>query len=286
MAVSIIIPSYNRAELLKKTLMSVVNQTSSDWECIVVDDMSTDNTKEIVLSFEQENSQVHYYLNNRKRGAQGARNTGLYHAQYDWVMFFDSDNIMHPDFVKTMLDNQSNGIDVLACCSDILDINSGRTGRIMNPNCNGDVHDELFCGKTYVDFNQAIIRKAKIHEIGDLDENCPSMQEWDTHIRLSKVARYSMIEDVLIDYYMGGKDAITSNSQREVIGRLYILNKHLKEWKQKQMRLTKFSFQIYFFINKNKDEKFKKEKINELKKLVSLLKPRIILCSLWVRIKH
>lgn len=268
MAISIIIPSYNRAKLLQKTLSSITAQTSSDWECIVVDDFSKDNTKEVVEDLIKSNPKISYYLNSHKKGAQGARNTGLDHAKFQWVIFFDSDNYMHPDFIETMAGHLSDDIDVLACCADIVDINTGRTGRMMNPNCYGNIHDNLFNGKCYVDFNQAIIRKSKLQEIGCLDEDCPSMQEWDTHIRLSRVANYSMINDCLIDYFMGGEDAISSNKKREVTGRLYILKKHLYEWKQQSPALTNYCIFIFIAIRNNDDKAFRREKYKELIHLV------------------
>jgi Glycosyltransferases involved in cell wall biogenesis len=268
MAISIIIPSYNRADLLQRTLSSIASQTSSDWECIVVDDFSKDNTKEVVEDLMKSNPQISYYLNSHKKGAQGARNTGLDHAKYHWVIFFDSDNNMHPDFIETMIGHLSENIDVLACCADIVDINTGKTGRTMNPNCFGNIHDDLFNGKCYVDFNQAVIRKSKIQEIGCLDEDCPSMQEWDTHIRLSRIAKYTMINDCLIDYFMGGEDAISSNKKREVVGRLYILKKHLDEWERHSSALTNYCTFIFRAIRKNEDKAFKREKYKELIHLV------------------
>ena len=283
MNISIVIPAYNRAELLKKTLNSIEDQTSSNWECIVVDDFSNDNTKEVVCEFNKRNERIKYYLNEHKKGAQGARNTGIDHSKYDWVMFFDSDNKMHPDFVEKMIPLISECVynDVIACCSEIIDIDKGKTGRIMNPRCHGNIHDKLFSGKSYVDFNQAVIRKEKLLGIGGLDEDCPSMQEWDTHIRLSKTAKYDMTSDCLIDYFVGGSDAISSNKKREVIGRLYILRKHLGEWKKRPCAITVFSYRIYNLINKNSDKQFTYEKMNELRSMIPYPSFRIALCKTW-----
>lgn len=276
MAISIIIPTYNRSELLRNTLNSIIGQTSSEWECVVVDDFSKDNTKEIVGEFIKCNPQISYYLNGHKKGAQGARNTGLDYAKYEWVFFFDSDNYMHPDFIEKMTNHLSDKLDVLGCCADIVDVKDGNTGRVMNPNCYGNIHDDLFNGNSYVDFNQAVIRKSILLEIGCLDEDCPSMQEWDTHIRLSNYANYSMIKDSLIDYYMGGEDAISSNKKREVVGRLYILKKHIKEWKRHSNALTNYSILIFRAIRRNNDNAFRKSSYIELITLVPSFPLRVI----------
>ena len=290
-SISIIIPSYNRAQLLKETLKSIESQSSDNWECIIVDDFSKDDTKDVVLEYSKRNVHFAYYLNEHKKGAQGARNTGLDHAKNDWVIFFDSDNKMHPDFIEVMssLITNDNGIDVLACCSDVIDIEKGNTGKVMNPRCKGNIHDNLFTNKSYVDYNQAIIRKSRLFEIGGLDEDCPSMQEWDTHIRLSNVAKYDMIEQSLVDYYVGGNDAISSNTKREAIGRLYILRKHIDEWRTHSHAMSVFSYRIYRTIKKNEDHVFVSEKTKELKNLVSYLPIRIAYCkviNLFIKIKN
>ena len=284
--ISIIIPTYNRASLLSRTLNSIKSQTSSNWECIVVDDSSTDNTKEVVDGLVACDSRFSYLRNTHQKGAQGARNTGLEHAKSEWVVFFDSDNIMHDNFVVVLSSKISRDFDVIACCSDIVDVATGRTGRVMNPNCHGIIHDRLFQMKCYVDFNQAIIRKEKLFEISELDEACPSMQEWDTHIRLSKFSNYTMVEDSLVDYFQGGKDAISSNTKREVIGRLYILRKHLDEWKKHQVGLTSFCYQIYNLICKNDDAVFVEEKTKELRSLVPFCDLRLSLMKIWHKIRY
>lgn len=283
MPISIIIPSYNRVGLLRKTLESIVTQTSSEWECIVVDDFSIDDTREVVLSYVQKDERITYYLNEHKKGAQGARNTGLDHSKYEWVFFFDSDNQLHPTFIEKMVSALSNeeGVDVIACCSDVIDVEKGKTGKVMNPRCYGRIHDNLFVGRSYVDFNHAIIRKSKLFEIGCLDEDCPSMQEWDTHIRLSEIGLYSMINESLVDYFVGGEDAISSNKKREVIGRLFILRKHLPEWKKRPKALTFYSYQIYSLIKMNKDKSFVDEKMRELRQLVPFLCVRVAISRTW-----
>ncbi len=89
---SIIIPTYNRANLLPETIRSVQNQTFYDWECIVVDDGSTDNTKEVVEEIINSDSRIKYiYQENAERSA--ARNNGYLHSKGDWICFLDSDDL-------------------------------------------------------------------------------------------------------------------------------------------------------------------------------------------------
>lgn len=255
--ITIIIPTYNRSALISKTVNSIINQSFTQWECIIVDDHSTDDTKAVVNKIMERDNRISYCINERKKGAQGARNTGLYRAKSDWVFFFDSDNIMRPTLLENLVSRIYKGIDVITCFSDIIDVEKGATGRQLKSINEGNIHKQLFTGQCYVDFNHAIIRNNNLLEIGGLDEDCPSMQEWDTHIRLSKKAYYTTVPKALVDYYVGGKDAISTNKKREVIGRLYILCKHRKEWnkyKDGQIKLVK---EILFLIRQNSEKTFR-----------------------------
>ena len=266
--ISIIIPSYNRASIIQKTLDSILSQTFRDWECIIVDDHSVDNTRDIILMYSETDNRIHYYLNERKKGAQGARNTGLYHSVYDWVIFFDSDNYMYPEFLSELSKFITDNVDAIQCFSRVVDSSTNQPVSYFKWISNGNIHNSLFENRTYVDFNHVIFRKSKVLEIGGLDEDCPSMQEWDTNIRLSRTAKYITVEKVLVDYYVGAKDAISSDTRREVRGRLYILKKHLEEWKSKPISIRKYIYQIYLLIQRNGDDKFREESYRELCSLV------------------
>lgn len=98
---SIIIPTYNRAYILSIAINSVLNQTFSDWELIVVDDGSIDNTKDLVLAYKD--SRIHYiYQENAERSA--ARNNGINHAKGAYICFLDSDDYFLPERLKKIYD--------------------------------------------------------------------------------------------------------------------------------------------------------------------------------------
>lgn len=276
--VTIVIPTYNRAGLIEKTLDSVLAQTYPDWECLVVDDFSTDNTKEIVQAYYNKDNRFHYYKNENKKGAQGARNTGIKHSQYKWIQFFDSDNIMHENLLESMFclmseDNAQS--DVYTCFSNVIDVNSHQIIGSFKWVCEGDIRKQLLCGETYVDFNGPIIRKQKIFEIGWLDENCPSMQEWDTHIRLSKVAKYHTNPQILVDYYVGGKDTISIDIKRDVIGRVYLFDKHKTDWSIYIPGYWTYGEQTINILNDINDISFRTEYICKVYKLMPGLRQQL-----------
>ena len=90
--VSIIMPSYNTAAYIKQTINSVILQTYQQWELIIVDDCSTDNTDEIVASFLKD-SRIRYMKNERNCGAAVSRNRAIREARGKWIAFLDSDDL-------------------------------------------------------------------------------------------------------------------------------------------------------------------------------------------------
>lgn len=103
--VSIIIPSFNREDLLPETLDSVLNQTYSNWECIIVDDHSTDRTAEIGMRYSGLDGRITFLLrpNERPKGAASCRNVGLKKAKGNFIQFLDSDDLLHPEKLEKHL---------------------------------------------------------------------------------------------------------------------------------------------------------------------------------------
>ena len=112
MKFSVIIPTYNRADLIKDTIKSVQNQTFKDWECIVVDDGSSDNTKEVVHEIIKFDDRIKYvYQNNAERSA--ARNNGIRNSLGEYICFLDSDDHFLKDHLETLnsfLEKQNDSV--------------------------------------------------------------------------------------------------------------------------------------------------------------------------------
>ena len=255
--ISIVIPTYNRAKLIHRALDSVLAQTFTDWECIVVDDFSTDNTKDVVEQYIAKDKRFRYVVNERKKGAQGARNTGILLSSFEWIYLLDSDNIAHSDMLEKLVKRIEPEIDVINCFSKIIDTKTNNQVGTLNFVNEGDIKEGIINGNSYVDFNQAIIRKRKLMEINLLDEDCPSMQEWDTHIRLSEISRYATVKEYLVDYFINGEDAISTDKRREVKGHLYVFRKHLVVWRRNKSAVRRMVKQTYEIIRDDKNYMFR-----------------------------
>ncbi len=124
---SIILPTYNRAGFLPGALASIDRQTFADWELVVVDDGSTDDTRDVIDRARPTIARNVKYIRQENGGPAAARNNGIAHAEGDLVAFFDSDDLWHPAFLETCvaaLDANPDVDWVFAACR-ILDLDTG-----------------------------------------------------------------------------------------------------------------------------------------------------------------
>ena len=96
--ISIVTASYNYEQYISETIQSVLNQTYSDWEMIIVDDCSTDNSVEVIKSFNDK--RIKLFVNEKNLGLKGTVKRGIEEAKGDWVVFLESDDMITPDYLE------------------------------------------------------------------------------------------------------------------------------------------------------------------------------------------
>ena len=99
--VSIIMPSWNTGKFITETIQSVIDQTYTNWELLIVDDCSTDNTEELVASFKDD--RIKYFRNKKNNGAALTRNRALREAKGEWIAFLDSDDLWMAEKIEKQL---------------------------------------------------------------------------------------------------------------------------------------------------------------------------------------
>lgn len=113
MKLSIIIPAYNTGNLIQDTVRSIAEQSFQDWQLIIVNDGSTDNTAQICEQLAKQDSRI-TIIHTPNRGAYKARLTGIEHAEGDWLMFVDSDDTITTQCVEGLFKHAKDGIDIVA----------------------------------------------------------------------------------------------------------------------------------------------------------------------------
>jgi len=113
--VSIIIPIYNRSGIIEHTLNSIIAQKHTNWECIIIDDGSTDDTVKIVTNYKKQDSRFQLFNRpkNMQKGANACRNYGFKKAKGEYINWFDSDDIMHSEFIALKVESFNKTTDAV-----------------------------------------------------------------------------------------------------------------------------------------------------------------------------
>jgi glycosyltransferase involved in cell wall biosynthesis len=184
--VSIIIPTLNRAHLIGETLESVLAQTYHHWECIVVDDGSTDGTDKVLAHYMAKDPrfQYHHRPKDRLAGGNAARNYGLEVSKGEYIQWFDSDDLMLEKYLEkrmTLFHTQQGG-DVVFCAFTYFNEN-GFQKRISNKSFSGNIIEDFINEKVFFGPQAYLLRK-EILENFKFDEALKRAQDADFFFRL------------------------------------------------------------------------------------------------------
>lgn len=182
--VSIIIPTYNRADLIGNTLDSILAQTYTNWECIVVDDGSTDDTEIVVMDYVKSDARFQYHKRpeTKIKGANACRNFGFEISKGELVNWFDSDDLMLDVALQSKLDAFDDSIDFVIGNS----LNFDEEGTISRPyelNYNIPITAENFINQTIGWITNDVLVKREVVKIS-FNEQLKSGQEYNFFARL------------------------------------------------------------------------------------------------------
>jgi len=202
--VSIIIPTFNRAYLLGETLDSILRLTHQEWECLVVDDGSSDYTKELMGFYQSKDNRFRYLKrpSNKPKGANACRNYGFEQSSGRFINFFDSDDLIHPDKLKVQLKKiveSTNDFDV----SEVEFFSENKDKPLESWKGKFNSNDPFI---SYIKgeiswFTPAILWKRNFLEKQEflLDEDLQASQEWEFHIRiLCRDPKYTLTPTPLV----------------------------------------------------------------------------------------
>lgn len=225
--VSVIIPTYNRANTIKRAIDSVLNQTYSNIELIIVDDCSSDNTFEIINSYTDKN--IRYYKLEKNSGACVARNKGIEMALGEYIAFQDSDDEWFKEKIEKQIKTiQATNTDVTFCALNRIDDVAINGEKIPNINMEEikNITKELL--KENFISTQTILGKKYVFENIKFDAALPRLQDWDLVIRVSKLYKISYLDEVLVNLYIQ-KDSISMNINKKVKAYQIIYEKYYNE---------------------------------------------------------
>lgn len=272
--VSIIVPCYNQAQYLPETLQSVLSQTYTDWECIIVNDGSPDNTEQVSKEWLEKDSRFKYIFK-ENGGLSSARNVGLAIAEGNYIQLLDSDDLIEKDKIKEQLNDllQDNEIDVSISGYRYFDDESkelkilGRNNFFPEVILSKDDTDiiEVLRVKNPMVISAPIYRKSVFTKVGGFDEDLISLEDWDFHTRCA----LNNIKFHHIGNIMGTRTLIRLHPN-SMMRKEEVMNKGLQLFYTKRDKNEMFT--KHFPI----EEKIEKRIfLKELKKYIKLLLPPI-----------
>ncbi len=195
--VSVIIPTYNRAHLIREALESVFSQTYRDYEVIVVDDGSTDNTREILASYRD---RIHIVWQ-ENQGISAARNRGILLARGKYLAFLDSDDRWLPEKLERQVSYLDQNSYMGLVSSHLWRYEIGKEKeRERVPRSIGRSFGELVTGPNFIDTSTVVIRKRCIEVVGNFDESMPAAEDWELWVRIAKRFGIHCMEDILAEH--------------------------------------------------------------------------------------
>jgi len=241
-AVSIIMPTYNRGHLLGRAIQSVLAQTYQDFELIIVDDGSTDETEKLVKSFNSE--MIRYIRHRENKGPSAARNTGIRSAKGDYIAFQDSDDEWMPE----KLEKQIRAFETASPAVGI--VHTGRY-RIINGKKDyapltkwipkdGDVFSSLL-KVCFVSTPVALVKRECFERAGMFDERFPPIEDWELFLRMSRYYQFKYINEPLVVKYRQ-PDSISENQSARIKALKQMLETYFEDFKQDKTLLAKYYF--------------------------------------------
>lgn len=251
--ISVIIPTHNRPEFLKKSLVSVLKQTYQDFEIIVVDD-GTDERADKIIN-EIDDRRIVYIQHEVSRGGGAARNTGIKSSSGQYIAFLDDDDEWLPNKLSIQMEKFENSLpEVGFCFCAVENITNSGQKRNHVPEGVDDYHVlALSSFKKFLTVT-LIIKRYVFKEVGLFDETLPSHQEAELMIRITEKFKGLGINQPLVKVDMiVGHEHVGGNLIKRIRGRELVLKKHKDKFKKRPAVLASHLFTLAILYRQNKE---------------------------------
>ena len=229
--VSIIMPTFNRYNPLKRAIQSVITQTFSDYELIVIDDASAVSPFSLTTEFKDD--RIKFIRHSQNRGGAAARNTGIIASKGKYIAFLDSDDEWVPEKLAHQikrLEAESQNVGAHYCGYESISFEGAVLGRCL-PIPSEKFNHRLYAENIIGPLSGVVVRRKALNDCGMFDESLPSCQDWDLYIRIAQKFVFVFSPLVLFKYHIS-KNSITKNFLAKADGHNIILKKYGEQIKQ------------------------------------------------------
>ncbi|BAY27381.1 putative glycosyl transferase [Calothrix sp. NIES-2100] len=244
--ISVVIPVYNGEKTIQVTIKSVLKQTYTDLELIVINDGSTDSTLEIISKINDSRLKIFSFEN---AGGNVSRNRGLKYAVGDFVSFLDADDIWTPDKLESQLQTLQQNPDCKVAYSwtDYIDAHGKFLVSGRHFTANGDVYEQLLINNFLENGSNPLICREAITELGGFDESLSAAQDWDMYLRLADKFNFVCVPSVQILYRVSANSLSANLARQEKVG-LQVLERAYKARSFDKQIWHKASANLYNYL--------------------------------------
>lgn len=236
--VSAVIPTRNRSDRLRAALQSVLDQTFTDIEIIVVDDASTDDTEKTLQSLSQK-AGLRYLRNKARQGASRSRNIAIQEARGEFITGLDDDDTWHPQRVEKLLDAFQEGISAV-CSFDLMVYNTRELIWKKKPQI---THQDLLYYNQVG--NQVLTKRDYLLNVGGFDETLPSAQDYDLWIRMTEeYGPVVTVPEPLQRVNMKSEEGRISTSEKTIEGYRACFEKHKAKMSKSQKKYQEYRLKL------------------------------------------
>jgi len=229
---SVVIPTYNRADRLRTTLRSVLDQTFQDFEALVMDDGSTDHTRDVVESLADE--RFKYFWSKNSGGPAVPRNRGIDEARAEWVCFLDADDVWYPKKLEETRRVIYSEPSIDAICNDeyLVLSGSGRKKRLTYGPFEPDFYRAMLVYGNRCSTSAMSVRKAFLHKHGlrfNTAADYVIVEDYDLWLRLARAGAKFRFLDLVLGEYFVESDNISLDTEKALRNLEVILRDHVFE---------------------------------------------------------
>jgi glycosyltransferase involved in cell wall biosynthesis len=262
---SVVIPTFNHANYLGRALQSVLDQTYTNWEVIVIDNHSTDNTDEVMFSFAD--TRIIYLKIHNNGVIAASRNVGIRVAKGEWIAFLDSDDWWHIEKLQKCLGYFKNdpSIDIIyhdcfICRVDLPD-KKLKCGKAKYP-----IFRSLLEKKFGIANSGAMVKKQRLNEVGGVseDRDLIAVEDFDLWLSLAKITNNFKYVDEYLGYHSSYPLSISNLDETQIVNVQTVYEKHVKSYSDQVKEQRKIMGFCYF------QKAFRYQNIGQLSKAKKL----------------
>lgn len=246
--VSVIIPCYNHARYLPCAVQSVLDQTLAGWEVIIVDDGSTDGTREAAVEFTD--SRVHY-IRQENRGLSSARNAGIRAARGRYLAFLDADDEWEPRFLETCHSalSATGGVAAVVTLSSFIDEDGIALPQLGGQTLRREEFRPRLLEGGFFPPHAVVVRAEAVRQAGMFDEALTSVEDWDLWLRITERSGAMQSIPEALARYRVSTNSMSTNAARMHANRMAVLAKHFgppdgdpADWSTDKRRAFAFAY--------------------------------------------